>query len=99
MNTKTFTVDELDALLLDPVLDVHVDSGRWSEHHEVVFMDDDTKLYVVNTEVGLTEMQEYLGYERYPDYEYGEDGDGVVKCTEVEIYEEPVITRKWRVKK
>lgn len=99
MTTRTFTVEELDEYLLDPVLDIHVDSGRWSEHHEVVFMANDTKLFVVNTEVGLTEMQDYSGYERYPDYEYGADGStGVVECTEVEIYEEPVIVRKWRPK-
>jgi hypothetical protein len=103
MATRTFTIEELDGYLDDPVLDINAGSGRWSEHHEVVFLADDNKLYVAATEVGLTEMQDYYGSEQFPEHYHRKSDDGitevVVDCDEVEIYEEPVIIRKWRTKK
>lgn len=97
MTTRTFTIDELDDFTTaDEVLDNEVGSGRWSTHHEIVFRADDDKLYVVCTEEGATEYQDYSGSDRYPDYVYVEDGDDFVECDQVEVYEELVPAKKWR---
>lgn len=95
MTTRIFTLEEIDEYSSDPVLDIHVDSGRWSEHHEIVF-EADGKLYEVDVEEGLTEMQDYYGPQRYPRADLKGQNEWTVPADEVEIYEVPVITRKWR---
>lgn len=97
-STRTFTIDELDDFVANNArLIESVNRGRWSEHLEYVFAADDGKFYVVDVEEGLTEYQDYYGEDRYPDCKKLFD-DWVVECAEVEIYEEMVPQRKWRVK-
>lgn len=96
---KTFTIDDLDYLTSECAdLVLEIDSGRWSSYSEIVFTDEDSgKQFVVNIEEGLTEMQDYYKEQRYP-YHRREGEEYVVDCEEVEIYEEMVPQRKWRVK-
>jgi len=97
MSTRTFTVDELEDLEVGYVneLKESVDSGRWTEHFEIVFKADDDKLYLVSYDEGLTEMQEMWGEDSYPEARR-EGDDYIVECPEVEIYEEMVPVKKWR---
>jgi hypothetical protein len=69
-----------------------IDSGRWHEHHEVVFMaPDDGKTWRVGYSAGLTEIQEMQPWD---DEDTHVDLDGMVEGVQVEPYERVVIDYK-----
>lgn len=76
------------AMHRNPLQDEVIESTRWSEHHALVFMaPDDFKIWQVEYQKGLTELQ-------YQDLWDGEDPninpDGTVEGTEVRPIEKIV---------
>lgn len=66
-----------------------IDSGRWTEYHQVVFRaPDDDKLWRVGYEVGLTEMQ---GSRPWDEDDTHVDADGYVEGVHVEPHEVTVV--------
>lgn len=67
------------------LLDEEVDSGRWHQYHQVVFIaPDDGKTWRVGYSSGLTEIQEMQPWD---DEDNHVDLDGTVEGVEVEPFE------------
>lgn len=99
MPSRTFNIEDLDEIGYDNELKVERHTGRWNVYSDVVFRaEDDGKLYVVNYCEGLTEYQETYGSECFPD-SVCRDGEWFVECFEVELYDEMVTVKNWRVVK
>jgi len=77
-----FDILDSDRLLQDEV----IDTGRWSEFHEIVF-NYQGATYKADYSCGLTEMQDERPW----------DDEEVVPCTEVEATQ--VTRTEWRAKK
>lgn len=92
MNSRTFTLDELQEYEMDNrVWTGVIDSGRWTRYDQVVFRaSDDGKFYRIVVESGLTEYQDVDGEERYPDMH-----NGVLEAVEVEKRIKTVETTVW----
>jgi len=102
MSERVFTSDELEEIgLYEGSADVKLWEGcgarRWSETFECVFLADDGKHYLIFVEEGLTENQDYSGYEQYPDSDVDYSTyNFTVSCPEVELYEVMEPVTKWR---
>jgi hypothetical protein len=72
--------------------DEHFDSGRWSEHHRLIFIaPDDEKMWRVEYATGLTEIQDHRAWD---DEDPNVELDGMVEGVQVEPYERVVIDYK-----
>ena len=82
MPTRLFEKEDLKDVLfgetdnLTLIYDNITDTSRWSEHHEIVFQDDNTKkFYMVGYSCGLTEYQDESPFDNERDE---------IECVEVE---------------
>jgi hypothetical protein len=89
---REFTLEELEDLEVNYINVIKKSHGknRWSERFTVVF-EFEGKHYIVNTEEGNTEEQDYSCAMRYPGM-----WDNKVNCDEVDVYVEMVPVTKWR---
>ena len=96
MPTKQFDVEFVeDAIYYGKyhVDEIVNDSGRWMEYVTTIIENPETgKLYEVDWERGLTEMQE----NEFP-WSYWDGKDSLVELKEVEPYEETIVVKKYRV--
>jgi hypothetical protein len=76
----------------NPLRDEAIDSGRWHEHHELVFVaPDDGKTWRVGYSSGLTEIQDMQPWD---DEDVHVNSDGTIDGVQVEPYERVVIDYK-----
>lgn len=74
------------------VQDELFDTNRWSEIHRLIFVaPDDDKMYRVEYQTGLTELQDHRAWD---DEDPNVEIDGMVEGVQVEPYERVVIDYK-----
>ena len=80
--SKNYLKEELSLPYENAIVDVIIDTGRWSIFHEIVFADNG-KFYKTTYSEGATEYQDESPWEY----------DDEVECIEVELRE--VKVKKW----